>query len=125
MNPDRGIFVCHSLELPWKENKRNVSCIPPGNYLCSAYHSPKFGQRYLVRNVPDRDGILIHAGNMAGDEAEGLKSDVEGCILLGMSIGTLGTQRAVLSSKVALERFEGFFGFEDFQLNVRWADGSH
>ena len=29
-----GEFIAHTLELPWKDNEKSISCIPQGNYKC-------------------------------------------------------------------------------------------
>lgn len=112
-------LLLHTLELPWRENQRNISCIPAGEYAVKARSSARFGLHYILENVPGRDGILIHSGNIAGDRASGLSSHVEGCILVGMSRGCIQQQAAVLSSKVALHRLMTFFNNEEFELTVR------
>ena len=57
-----GKFVCFAVERPWLDNRRNVSCIPPGRYDLAYVDSPKFGRRLEVKDVPDRTHILVHAG---------------------------------------------------------------
>src|SRR3990172_3391900 len=69
------IFRARSLELPWLNNKRGVSSIPLGTYTLKPRISVKYGQHFIVTNVPGRSLILIHAGNST--------SDTKGCILLG------------------------------------------
>ena len=66
---------CVTLELPWKDNKPEVSCIPKGEYRIVKVKSPKFGDVFQVMDVPNRYHILIHKGNFT--------TDVLGCILLG------------------------------------------
>lgn len=66
-----------TLELPDKDNKRNISCIPKGRYIVSRHKSPKHGECYHVKNVRDRSMILIHKGNFI--------EDTQGCILVGMT----------------------------------------
>lgn len=95
-------FDCHTLELPWRENKRRLSCIPPGKYEAILHRSPKFGNTVWVQDVPGRSEILIHSGNFAGDRHKGLRTDVDGCILVGKSKGMLFGQPAVLASRLAL-----------------------
>jgi len=51
----------YSLELPWKNNERRISCIPDGLYKCTRENHPKFGWCYRLHDVPNRDGVLIHA----------------------------------------------------------------
>ncbi len=107
-----------TLELPWKENKTQVSCIPTGSYTCKITNSPKFGKVYNVQNVKDRSNILIHAGNVAGDTSKGYKSDVLGCILVGLNNGELDNQKGVLNSKQALATLDAFTGGKPLELTI-------
>lgn len=63
-----------TLERPWANNARHISCIPQGIYVCKRVQSPKFGNTWQVMNVPGRSEILIHAGNRFLDS--------HGCILI-------------------------------------------
>lgn len=71
-------FSCDTLELPWKDNKRNVSCVPSGDYKVVKRYSPKFGNHFHLTNVKDRSYILIHKGNYY--------TDIRGCILVGSDL---------------------------------------
>lgn len=115
---DGATFECDTLELPWKHNQRNISCIPLGTYPVDWSHSAKFGACYRLRDVPERAGILIHAGNFAGDRTKMRKADVEGCILLGMFRGTLGGQRMIARSRHAVAAFVEFLGEKPFRLVI-------
>jgi len=64
-----------TLELPWKWNKQNLSCIPEGRYFCKRIISPRFGKVPEVTDVPGRSHILIHTGN--------IDADTKGCIIIG------------------------------------------
>ncbi|MBB6459382.1 DUF5675 family protein [Flammeovirga kamogawensis] len=80
---DSGIevFSCDTLELPWKENKNRISCIPEGIYKAvfrdfGAYANRAFHiQQKNGKEVEGRTGILIHSGNFF--------TDTRGCILVG------------------------------------------
>lgn len=74
---------------------------------------------YEVTGVKDRGDILIHAGNYAGDESKGFKSDSHGCILLGDGYMEMGGQKMILNSKNTLAKFMSFMNGEDFILNIR------
>jgi hypothetical protein len=37
-----GKFICYTIELPWKNNEKRVSCIPEGKYFIKKRHSQKF-----------------------------------------------------------------------------------
>lgn len=67
-----------SLELPWKDNQRRISCIPEGVYKARKHKSPKFGQSLWLQDVPNRSEILIHKGNYY--------TDILGCILIGSTL---------------------------------------
>lgn len=74
--PDGNIiFDCDTLMLGWKDNKKRISHIPEGVYEVVRHHSPKFGDCYLVKDVPNRSHILFHKGNFYRDTL--------GCILVG------------------------------------------
>jgi len=70
------LYCCLTLEPPWRQNERNRSCIPPGRYQLIPHESSRFGNVWLVDDVPGRTGILIHAGNRV--------EDTDGCILPGI-----------------------------------------
>jgi len=113
-----GEFNCKTLELPWRENARQVSCIPAGEYDVEIRLSNKYGRVYWVRKVPNRTYILIHSGNYAGDVSKSFKSHVMGCVLLGKTHGYLGGQRAVLTSRSTVRNFMREMDYQKFQLNV-------
>jgi hypothetical protein len=69
------IHTFRTLELPWKENRRRISCIPAGKYVVSKRFTPKFKDHFHVLDVEGRTGILIHVGNFY--------TQIEGCILPG------------------------------------------
>ena len=66
-----------TLELPWKDNKKEVSCIPSGFYTNVKQFSSTghLGKRLEIPNAPGRDNIRFHRGNYP--------KDTEGCILVG------------------------------------------
>lgn len=70
-----GEFSCKTLELPWLNNERKISCIPTGEYEVIKRESAKYGSHFYVTNVEDRSYILIHAGNY--------NKHTLGCILVG------------------------------------------
>lgn len=89
--------ACYTLELPYIENKANISSIPQGFYNCGLTMSPKYGLTYEVLDVRNRSNILFHAGNTINDS--------RGCILLGNKVGELSGKRAVLNSRIAYKAF--------------------
>jgi hypothetical protein len=71
-------FQCFTLELPWLENQRSISCIPAGEYEAFKRMSPRNGSVVEFANVKDRSNIQIHRGNYT--------RQIEGCILVGDSV---------------------------------------
>lgn len=98
-------------ERPWLDNAADVSCIPPGRYRCLRHVSPRFGETFMVTDVPGRTEILFHRGNVP--------TDSRGCILVGGSFGRLGPEAAVLGSKAAFGRFmRALSGTVEFRLLI-------
>jgi len=94
---DRAILNVKTLELPYLENQREISCIPSGEYDVELIHSLRFGDCFSINDVPDRDGILIHRGNFV--------SDTRGCILVGMRFVDINDDNLAKAMKKA-EVFE-------------------
>jgi hypothetical protein len=85
-----------TLELPYKNNVRQVSCIPLGVYTVAPFVSKKFGKCLKIQNVPNRSGILFHSGNFI--------HDTKGCVLVGnhYTINSFGLSANVYSSSIAM-----------------------
>jgi hypothetical protein len=109
-------LVAYTLERPWKDNMRQVSCIPVGEYRCTWHQSPRFGWTYLVNEVPGRDAILFHQGNTVADSI--------GCILVGTRLGRMGEAPAVLGSIGARDAFFKEMATEPFMLRVQYGKES-
>ena len=60
-----GKEICKTIELPWKENQRRISCIPEGIYKVRKRLSSKFKWHLEVMNVKNRELILFHPANDA------------------------------------------------------------
>lgn len=90
---------CVTLELPWKNNARNVSCIPSGTYTAFRRLSGIRGRGvvFQLKGVPNRTAIQIHKGNFT--------SDILGCIILGEKFEDIGSKRAIQQSKPAFKEF--------------------
>lgn len=108
---DEKTPFCLTLERPWLENRRSVSCIPEGHYLCKRVDSPKFGDTFEVTNVPERSHILFHPGN--------LTDDTHGCILTGEQYEKLYGQNAIVASGKAFREFKNRLkGIDEFVLII-------
>jgi len=72
----RLIFECKTLELEWKNNDNNLSCVPTGFYNLVFEKSAKFN-RYLweLKGVPNRTEAKIHVANYY--------TQIQGCIAVG------------------------------------------
>ena len=113
-----GTHHCCAIELPWRDNEQNISCIPADTYEVTLRRSPRFGLVYWLQDVDGRSYILTHWGNVAGDKSKGLKTHTAGCILLGKQFGIVWGQRAVLLSRITVKRFMAFMEGKDFTLHI-------
>ena len=89
----QGRLMMYSIELPWKENRAGVSCIPEGRYELVKRWSPKFNRHLQVMNVSQRENILIHPANDAMHELKGCIAPVS--LITGVGKG--------IRSRMALE----------------------
>lgn len=112
-------FEAKSIELPWRDNKQNLSCIPEGIYTCVYRWSKKFKSHYHITNVKGRSWILTHSANLAGDVTKGYKTQLHGCVAIGKYHGKLNGQDAVLCSRLTLKRFILFVNKQPFELEIR------
>lgn len=133
---DQGTFgflvadgkIWNSLELPDRDNKQNISCIPSGEYTCKIRYSPHFKRiTFHLQDVKGRSYILIHSANFAGDKEKGWQSHLNGCIALGKSSGRAKNkfgnfQMAVFNSRTAIREFMNTMNNEEFKLIIKeWA----
>jgi hypothetical protein len=90
-----GEFISHTLELAWKNNQKNVSCIPRGEYKCKVRLARESSSReyvhLIIEDVENRSYVLFHRGNVP--------SDSKGCILTGTH--RAGEPDKILESKIA------------------------
>lgn len=108
-----GVPHSVTLELPWVGNHRSVSCIPAGTYEAQRYRSPAHGNTdvFLLTNVPGRDAIEIHVGN--------IPSDSRGCILIGASFDLVKGFPGIAGSMGEFAQFmDALSGVDMFTLTV-------
>jgi len=92
-----GEIQAVTLELPWRDDVANKSCIPTGVYTVTPFDSPHLGYkcyRFDAAEVAPRTAIEVHAGNTA--------EDIEGCVLVGSYYGIYKGKPAVLASRTTL-----------------------
>lgn len=106
---------CLTLEREWRNNEKNVSCIPRGKYICQRVQSPKFGNTFEVLNVPKRSHILFHKGN--------IEDDSHGCIIVGEEYGIYKHKVAILSSGKAFHEFMTLLNPDDW-IELEIKDGN-
>lgn len=91
-----GVLQCHTIELPWLHNQKQVSCIPEGEYLLKKRYSTKFGDHIVVVGVPNRSLILIHPANDASKELKGCIAPVTTLTGPGKGSGSRKACKALL-----------------------------
>ena len=102
-----GLAFAVTLELPWKDNEPEHSCIPLGTYTCRRVQSPHFGETFEITGVAGRSHVLFHKGNTT--------HDTKGCVLVGETYADLG----IGDSKGGYGEFMALFaGVPAFTLDV-------
>ena len=107
----QSLFACKTLELPWKNNQRNVSCIPTGTYQVVKRTSEKYGNHFHLLNVPDRSMILIHSGNY--------HTQTQGCILVGSGYADINNDKVtdIKESKITLQELYSLMP-DQFEIKI-------
>jgi len=109
-----GERMCDTLELPWKDNQRRISCIPEGEYKVRLRTAKESGSReylhLLVQDVPNRDYILFHRGNSA--------KDTSGCILVGLGSQQDFVQNSTLAMDLLMKEIINLGG-ENINLIIK------
>ncbi len=76
-----GEKFCETLELPYRDNQRSISCVPAGQYKVRLRPARQSATRdylhMILEDVPNRSYILFHRGNKP--------SHTRGCILVGQT----------------------------------------
>jgi len=67
----QGEEICHTIELPDRNNIPRISCIPIGQYKLEKRRYAKHGEQIGIPIVLGREAILIHAANNALLELQG------------------------------------------------------
>lgn len=104
-------YSCDTLELTWKENQQNISCIPEGEYEVKKRFSRKFKSHFHITDVPGRSYILIHPGNF--------HTDIRGCVLVGKGLRDINADghKDVLNSQATLADLLGLMP-NKFKLKI-------
>lgn len=113
----KTLFKGVTLELPWEENRRRVSCIPKGTYQAEEREDPDSQFQYphiLIKGVEGRSWILGHAGNFY--------SDTLGCILFGARFKDIDGDEIldITRSRETLERILELLP-DHFEIRIRGA----
>lgn len=109
------LFSCNTLELPWKDNQQNVSCVPIGEYKCALEYSDRF-QRDLweLKDVPNRSECKFHSANYF--------RQLNGCIALGDSFKDIDGDgyKDVTNSVETMRKFHNVLNFlTEIQLIIK------
>lgn len=109
---DENDPFCLTVERPWLNNQKNISCIPDGTYTCKRVQSPKFGDTFEVTGVPGRDEILFHRGNVSDDS--------HGCIILGHGLEIIKGKEGIDSTGMEFLEFKKRTeGLDQFILAIK------
>ncbi len=106
-----GDTLC-TVERPWLDNKRSISCIPIGDYECSKRRYYRGGYDAIeVKGVPNRTHILFHKGNFVHNS--------NGCILVNSYFSASQGQWCGFNSKQAFERLMDYSKGFDLKIYNR------
>ena len=89
---------CWALELPWKDNHPNISCVPTGEYELRLEWSSKFNRElYELKGVSGRSECKFHIANRL--------HEIQGCISPGIMVRKIDNEYSVAQSTAAFNKF--------------------
>ena len=80
-------FEFKTLELAWKNNQKQISCVPIGDYKVKKRWSKKFGNHFHILDVPNRSYILIHCANFY--------TQLRGCVAVGDDLSYINVDNEI------------------------------
>lgn len=139
-----SLFSCKTLELPWKENRQQISCIPPtmrsnmdglvrlaNTYKCKYTKSPLFSKNATAKarltdpNHPEVEVYTYAIQNVPGRagiriHAAAYYYHLLGCIGLGSALKDLNADQEldIIHSGDTCRKFVEVMGKEDFDLEI-------
>ena len=107
----RDGMMLYTVERPWLNNARGISCIPTGEYTCKPrYYNRGEYDAVEVCDVKGRTYIMFHVGNFV--------SDSSGCILVNSGLTCAQDGMRGVSSRIAFRNFMNDYGDHQFQLSI-------
>lgn len=114
----------YTVERPWKDNEKGVSCVPLGHYsmvwmpTTTPVPSMFRGHTWYLNGGTvtchhegaHRTRIAMHIGNVC--------TDVQGCIAIGKGLGYLSGKWAVTASRDALKDIYRLVGGKNLTLDI-------
>ena len=100
--------IAHTLENPWIDNQRIISCIPTGKYEVKNDNTGRF-KWWRICDVPGRGLIEFHEGNDI--------SHTKGCILVGNTISEHNNTLYIKNSLDTLKYLKKILP-NNFTLNI-------
>ena len=110
-----GTLLVKTMELPWKDNQHNVSCIPEGVYKKvkkEPYTEKHPYPHFRIYDVPNRNGILIHLVTRV--------QQLLGCVGVGSAFKDLNNDGVpdMIGSSIALNALYNKMP-DEFELEIK------
>ena len=116
---DQHNLICYTIEKPYLDNQKDISCVHAGTYDFLPRHSPTQGDTYYLSNpeldvtLDDPAGRTFIQWDVANWEHQLL-----GCIAGGLSMGILDGKTAVMNSSGAKRKLMKLLSGEKHQLEI-------
>ena len=117
--------LCFALELPWRDNRENESCIPEGTYEIGRHDGSQWKDTVALVNTDlgvshgkeegiARFGICVHPANYP--------TEIDGCIAPGTSVGYAFENWCVWNSGEAMKHLKPVL-FNHDEIRITAAPG--
>ncbi|MDN5210957.1 DUF5675 family protein [Fulvivirgaceae bacterium BMA12] len=115
LDNDHLLYTCKTLELAWRNNQINISCIPEGEYWVEKRYNTRRRNHFQILDVKGRSWILIRIGNYY--------TQIKGSVLVGerhIDINQDGYKDVTNSRKTMVELYRKLP--KRFKLKIKHTD---
>lgn len=113
-------LICHTMELPWIQNEKGISCIPAGLYNLKPRKSPSQGNTFYLEN--EKYGVSLSNDTMRTYiqiDVANKASELRGCIAVGSEFGIHTGEQCVINSKETKSILMELLGNESHTIEIK------
>lgn len=113
-------LICRTMEKPWLQNKKGLSCVPAGLYDLIYRVSPSAGKTFYFSSeklnvtLDDESGRTYIQLDVAN-----VQSELDGCVAVGSDFDFMRGEQAVIDSEKTKTFLMGILGKKSHTIEIK------